>query len=192
MAAKEEKRTEIIKAAIKVFSEAGFEGAKIEDIAKEAGIGKGTVYEYFESKNTLFQEMIHFSVELFREELTNVLKQGDNIWEKLQLLSQFYARFLKEHLDMFTSSMTGHTLSEDMRSQMLKQIAKISQVIEDMVRVGIQTSELRANIDAEIAAACILGGIKNYVIKKIFIDGCSPEEIDHDGVAKVILTGLIW
>lgn len=192
MTAKEEKRTEIINAAIKVVCEAGIEGAKIEEIAKVAGIGKGTVYEYFDSKNDLFQEMIRYSGRLFREELIAVLEQGDSMLEKLRLVSQFYARFLKEHLDIFSSSMTGHSLSENMRSQMIKEMSAISQAVEDMVRVGIRTSEIRANIDPEIAAACILGGIKTYALKKIFIDGYSPDEIDHEGVAKLILTGLIW
>jgi len=44
-ASREEKQTDILKAAIRVFSEHGFDGAKMEYIAKEAGIGKGTIYE---------------------------------------------------------------------------------------------------------------------------------------------------
>ncbi|MGI6120418.1 MAG: TetR/AcrR family transcriptional regulator, partial [Desulfosporosinus sp.] len=66
---REQKYNEIIKAAIRVFSEHGFDGAKMEYIAKEAGIGKGTVYEYFVSKEQLFEEILKFSVEEFRHGL---------------------------------------------------------------------------------------------------------------------------
>ena len=45
----------IINAAIKVFARDGLEKGKIADIAKEAGIGKGTVYEYFRSKKDIFK-----------------------------------------------------------------------------------------------------------------------------------------
>ena len=45
----------IINAAIKVFARDGLEKGKIADIAKEAGIGKGTVYEYFRSKEDIFK-----------------------------------------------------------------------------------------------------------------------------------------
>ncbi len=45
----------IIEAAIRVFARDGLEKGKIADIAKEAGIGKGTIYEYFRSKNEIFQ-----------------------------------------------------------------------------------------------------------------------------------------
>ncbi|MDP6593244.1 MAG: helix-turn-helix domain-containing protein, partial [Candidatus Marinimicrobia bacterium] len=48
------KRTQIIQAAIKVFARKGLERGKIADVAKEAGIGKGTVYEYFRSKEEIF------------------------------------------------------------------------------------------------------------------------------------------
>ncbi|MFQ6674043.1 MAG: TetR/AcrR family transcriptional regulator [Fidelibacterota bacterium] len=49
-----DKRTQIIEAAIQVFAREGLERGKIADIAKEAGIGKGTVYEYFRSKGEIF------------------------------------------------------------------------------------------------------------------------------------------
>jgi TetR/AcrR family fatty acid metabolism transcriptional regulator len=51
----DDKRTRIINAAIQVFARKGLERGKIADIARVAGIGKGTVYEYFRSKEELFQ-----------------------------------------------------------------------------------------------------------------------------------------
>ena len=50
-----DKKQLIIEAAIRVFARDGLEKGKIADIAKEAGIGKGTIYEYFRSKNEIFQ-----------------------------------------------------------------------------------------------------------------------------------------
>lgn len=191
MTAKEEKRVEILDAAIKVFSEAGVEGATIESIAKKAGIGKGTVYDYFDSKNTLFLEMIRYSGKRFSEGIVPVIEQGNTMLERIRLISRFYASFLKEHLDMFRSIMTGQTLSEDMRSRMLKEMWTTATAVEDMIRDGIRTNELREDIDPEIAAAMIMGGIQNYAMKKMFIDGFSPEDIDHKAVAQVILLGLV-
>jgi DNA-binding transcriptional regulator YbjK len=50
----ENKRTQILYAAIEVFAKEGLERGKIADIAKQAGIGKGTIYEYFKSKDEIF------------------------------------------------------------------------------------------------------------------------------------------
>ena len=53
-----EKANAIIRAAIKVFARDGLEKGKIADIAVEAGIGKGTVYEYFGSKDEIFHAIV--------------------------------------------------------------------------------------------------------------------------------------
>lgn len=53
---------EILSAAIAVFSEVGFARAKLEDIARRAGVSKGTLYLYFDSKEALFREVIRSRV----------------------------------------------------------------------------------------------------------------------------------
>ena len=55
---KEAKRLALIDAALAVFSRVGYAAAKIDDVAEEAGVSKGTVYLYFESKEALFEAMV--------------------------------------------------------------------------------------------------------------------------------------
>ena len=57
---REERREQIIKAAMTVFGKTGYHRSKMGEIAQEAEIGKSTVYEYFDSKKDLFEEMIRF------------------------------------------------------------------------------------------------------------------------------------
>ncbi|HZQ12522.1 MAG TPA: TetR/AcrR family transcriptional regulator [Pseudolabrys sp.] len=52
------KREAILAAALDQFSQQGFEAARLEDVAKRAGVAKGTIYLYFRDKETLFQELI--------------------------------------------------------------------------------------------------------------------------------------
>ena len=54
----EERMEAILRAAADVFTEKGFASARIEDVALRAGIAKGTVYLYFESKEALFKALI--------------------------------------------------------------------------------------------------------------------------------------
>lgn len=58
----EERPEEILDAAQTVFGEVGFARAKIDDVARIAGVSKGTVYLYFDSKDTLFREMVRAKV----------------------------------------------------------------------------------------------------------------------------------
>lgn len=53
-----ERREAILAAALDEFSARGFEGARLDDVAKRAGIAKGTIYLYFRDKETLFQELV--------------------------------------------------------------------------------------------------------------------------------------
>jgi len=55
---------EILKIAAQVFFAQGYEGAKLEDIAREAGIVKGSLYHYFESKEHLYERLLEQIVEL--------------------------------------------------------------------------------------------------------------------------------
>lgn len=52
------RRDAILAAALDEFSARGFEGARLDDVAKRAGVAKGTIYLYFRDKETLFQELV--------------------------------------------------------------------------------------------------------------------------------------
>jgi AcrR family transcriptional regulator len=58
------RRTEILEAALKVFSEKGYHAAKIEDIAAELNIGHGTFYRYFKNKLDIFNHVVEDIVEM--------------------------------------------------------------------------------------------------------------------------------
>src|ERR1700760_3152818 len=58
----EARRAEILAAALDEFTARGFEGARLDDVAKRAGVAKGTIYLYFADKETLFQELVRSMV----------------------------------------------------------------------------------------------------------------------------------
>ncbi|MDO9026766.1 MAG: helix-turn-helix domain-containing protein, partial [bacterium] len=57
------KRQEILKAAATVFAKRGFQKTLMDDIAGQAGIGKGTIYRYFSSKDDLYFSILDQAVE---------------------------------------------------------------------------------------------------------------------------------
>ena len=59
---KEARPGDIVAAALAVFAEKGFAGARIDEIARRAGVSKGTVYLYFETKDDLFRAVVHDAV----------------------------------------------------------------------------------------------------------------------------------
>ncbi len=63
----EERPRQILDAALEVFAERGLAAARLDDIAKRAGLSKGTIYLYFPNKEELFREVIRHSVIAFIE-----------------------------------------------------------------------------------------------------------------------------
>lgn len=61
----EDKQERVIRAAISEFHKNGFERAKIETIADNAGVAKGSIYQYFEDKKELFMYSVTWSMEYF-------------------------------------------------------------------------------------------------------------------------------
>lgn len=59
----EERRDQILKAAVAVFSERGYTNATISDIASRAGVAHGTVYLYFKSKAEIFEQLVSWFVD---------------------------------------------------------------------------------------------------------------------------------
>jgi len=58
----EARRAEILAAALEEFTARGFEATRLDDVARRAGIAKGTIYLYFADKETLFQELVRSMV----------------------------------------------------------------------------------------------------------------------------------
>lgn len=61
-AAQQVRRGAILKAALQVFAEHGFEAARLDDVAKRAGVAKGTLYLYFAHKQALFEALVRDAV----------------------------------------------------------------------------------------------------------------------------------
>jgi AcrR family transcriptional regulator len=53
-----DRRAQILAAALDEFSLNGFAAARLDDVAKRAGVAKGTIYLYFKDKESLFQELL--------------------------------------------------------------------------------------------------------------------------------------
>lgn len=61
---KDARPAEIIEAALDIFAESGFAAAKLGDVAKRAGVVKGTLYRYFDTKEALFRVVVQHAVSI--------------------------------------------------------------------------------------------------------------------------------
>ncbi|WP_338498778.1 TetR/AcrR family transcriptional regulator [Pseudomonas sp. WP18] len=69
---KDARPAEIIDAALDVFAECGFAAAKLGDVAKRAGVVKGTLYRYFDTKQDLFRAVVQHAVSINLQDIEQV------------------------------------------------------------------------------------------------------------------------
>lgn len=78
MARPKDKEEIILAAALEAFMNRGFSSTSLKDIAQTAGIAKGTIYDYFTSKDDLFIEAVNYQMKLFNDLfLERIRYQGD-------------------------------------------------------------------------------------------------------------------
>ena len=72
---KDARPAELTRAALELFVERGYAATRLEDVAKRAGVSKGTLYLYFDSKEELFKAVV-------REGLVPALERGERMVER--------------------------------------------------------------------------------------------------------------
>ncbi len=87
---KSEKREQILRAALKLFSEKPFEDVTTDMIAKEARVGKGTIYTYFKTKDEIFVKGFSSMAEEFVLKAREVKRCECGVVEKLEKLFESY------------------------------------------------------------------------------------------------------
>src|SRR5580765_4629107 len=96
----EARAEEILDAAMAVFGESGFARAKIDDVAHLAGVSKGTVYCYFDSKESLFREMVRAQVVASLAEAEVFVRTFDGSARELltELIRRMYGRLRRDKM----------------------------------------------------------------------------------------------
>lgn len=98
---KEEKRREIALACSDLIHDVGMKKLTIAQVAKTAGIGKGTVYEYFENKEDIIFEIINIHIEEHHKEFNKKIKKLSTTREKIELFFNFIFDDSEENLKHF-------------------------------------------------------------------------------------------
>jgi len=180
------KRELILEAAMVVFAREGFHKAKVEDIAIEAGIGKGTVYEYFSSKAELFQEMFKEGMETFIRTLHSEIKQISSAREKLRKIAYLHFEFIIKHRDLAKITMENQgQCGEDFRKWIFRMQSKKMEYIRSIIEEGVKNGEFR-KVDSQAAALAFSGAMGSLFAPLTF----GNEEIKAEDIIEPILKVL--
>ncbi|HUN69740.1 MAG TPA: TetR/AcrR family transcriptional regulator, partial [Burkholderiales bacterium] len=88
----EERREQIVKAATKLFSEQGYYLTTIQDIAREAGISVGLIYQYFKDKDDVLFLTLKLVLETYEKVIPEAIETAEHPLERLCLAIGAYCR----------------------------------------------------------------------------------------------------
>src|SRR5690606_27498952 len=93
-----DKQDRIIRAALKEFGEQGYDRASTNRIVQDAGIGKGMLFYYFNSKKELYWHLVDFSLEAVQREFLGKIDDSiDDVIDRLAHISRVKWRFFTDH-----------------------------------------------------------------------------------------------
>ena len=151
------KREQILAAAAQVFCIRGYHGARVEDIALRAGIGKGTVYEYFKSKRELFEEAIFYALEEYLSETLEGINSIQDPVAKLKGIIHLQSALLEKKGSIATLFMKN---SGDIHREMLGRLIdfreRVLDFIAGIIDEGIKKGVFRP-VDPRLAAILFMG-----------------------------------
>lgn len=154
-----QRRREILDAAAQVFARLGFARARMDDIAQEAGLSKGTLYLYFRSKEDLIQALLD---RLFRREAEGLRQALEGHTQPVpqrlrQLFAAVLARLLSYRplLPLFYEFYALAAQRRSVREALQAYYRTYADLLAQLLREGMERGEIRPGDPHRLAVALI-------------------------------------
>lgn len=159
---KDERRKDILQAAVRVFADKGYHGCRISDVAEEAGVAYGLVYHYFGNKDALLRTIFEKNWQVFLKAVGQIADGNDPSREKVRQVIDFLLGVYEASpltvkvfiLEFGRSSRLGDALETPEMGQVFKLLTRI---FEEAAQKG----ELKDGIDPRSSTVVFLGAVES-------------------------------
>jgi AcrR family transcriptional regulator len=157
-----DKRKRILDAAVRVFAEHGYHGARVGDIAKDAGVAHGLLYHYFASKDdvlrTIFVENWGELIARFR-----AVEAADEPAEaKLEGIAKIVLRTWRNDPALVTVMVREVARSQLLQEQ-VEDVREAFTILQRVIEEGQSTGVFRRDLDARLASWVVYGGLEEVL-----------------------------
>ncbi len=154
----EEKRRQILDAAVRVFARKGFHTSRVGDIAEEAGVAHGLLYHYFSSKDEVLETVFRENWGVLLERIHAVEESGEPAREQLRHVAAILLRTWLHEPDVVRVLVREIARSPEVQER-IGELVKPLGSIRRMIERGQKAGELRPDVDPALAAIVFYGGI---------------------------------
>lgn len=191
------RRADILRAAQGVFNARGFAGARMEDVARAAGLSKAALYLQFASKQELFQALV---TEIIEATLPDAAPTTFGALPAPMLIQGFITRMAERLSQPDVAFVPRVIIGEGANFPDLARfyhdhvVARGMGVVEAIIRHGVARGEF-ANDDPQLAARTVIGGLLIGAVWKMVFEPVGAEAVDPARLAathaRTVLNGLL-
>ncbi len=171
MSREPDRRTQILNSAIKIFGEKGFQNATIAEIAKEAGIGDATIYEYFKNKEDL---LLAIPVETTKDLIAEINEHMMGIkgaFNKLRKFIWWWLNYVEKNPGYGVVVLLELKTSKSYVSTEAYQAARnFYQIILDIIREGQEEGGIKKELNSYLARSLCVGAMEHIIIRWLLKD----------------------
>lgn len=185
--AREQRRRQILDAALEVFAEHGYHGTGVSDLVAAAGVARGTFYLYFDGKEAIFHELLEGLLGTFRESIHGV-DMGTGAKPVPAQLVAIVAGVLETSVSnrpltrIIFREAVG--LDEAVDARLDAFYGELFRYIELTLALGEAAGMVRPLTDRALEATCVLGSLR-AVVQRFVVD--SDEAFDVEAVARGVV-----
>ncbi|WP_179295599.1 TetR/AcrR family transcriptional regulator [Bacillus sp. FJAT-45350] len=157
---KKNKCEQILLGAANVFLDVGFERATIQEIAVRSGVGKGTIYEYFSSKEDLFIQFVKEGVSYVFDQMLQCVESANTFNEMLFNLKKFARELMNKNVQKIAMLWFEFKFaSESLSKWVLEQDSILTEKTAAAITELMEKGEVR-QVNPSVAASMILDIIR--------------------------------
>ena len=142
-----ERRSQILDAALSVFSRLGFHTARMDDIAEEAGLSKGALYLYYKSKDAIIGAILHYFFEHAMRPLRALQASEGSVREQILAYFETVARESERMARLSPIAFEFYAVAgrqKVVRQRLREYFVEFRDVVAALIRRGIEQGEFRA------------------------------------------------
>ena len=158
----EERRRQILQAAVRAFARRGYHACRVSDIAKEAGVAYGLVYHYYKSKETLLEAIFQETWGAMLATVQSVEQLDEPAREQVRKVTEIVLRTWKRDPDLVRVLVREVTRSSQVQQE-TDEIDLAYQALQRIVERGQQTGEFRDDVDARLTATIWYGALEEIL-----------------------------
>jgi TetR/AcrR family transcriptional regulator, fatty acid metabolism regulator protein len=188
----EDKRRQLLDAAVRVFARKGFHASRVGDIAEEAGVAHGLLYHYFDSKDQVLEAIFRENWSVLVARIASVEESDEPAADQLRHIAAIILRTWL-HLPDVVRVVVQEFGRSPVVAARIGELAKPIESIERVIARGIERGEFRSDVDARFAATVVYGSIDELLTAWVL--GRLPSGEDEVAAAEqtllaISLTGL--